>query len=156
MEQALSDRPGASPPAEVDAHLRDCADCARRAATLESIPALIAAGAEAAGTDHGRPLYDGALRARTLAAAARQTSALERRLAWLVAPAGALVVLISFALPAWLLSIPLSNLLDSRVLALGLALLAVHATGVIPAGLCTILALRHRATAHRLEEVFHE
>ena len=146
IDHAASDAPGAPRPATVEAHLRDCAACARQATTLDSIPALLA----------GAPLYDGALHARTLAVVVPRPSARDRRLAWVVAPAGALAVTLSFALPTWLLSIPLSNLLNSQLAALGLALFAVHAAGVIPAGLCTVLVLRRRAPSVGLEEVFHE
>jgi len=151
IDRALSDRPREALSADADAHLRDCPACARRAGTLAATPALLATAADASA-----PLYPGALRGRTLAAIATRPAPRYRRLAWAIAPAGALALLLSFALPAWLLSIPLSNLLNSEVLALAVALFVVHAAGVVPAGLCTVLALRHRATGTRLEEVFHE
>lgn len=146
IDHAASDAPAERRPAELEAHLRDCAACARQSALLESVPAILA----------GAPLYDRALRARTLATLATRRGGPDKRLAWIVAPVGALAVLLSFALPTWLLSIPLSNLLNSNVLALALALFVVHAAGVLPAGFCTVMALRQRTHGIRLEEVFHE
>jgi hypothetical protein len=103
----------------------------------------------------GKTLYGPDLRRRSLAAVEARVEARQRRLAWLLAPGAALVVLLTFALPAWLLSIPLTGLLDSDILGVGLALVIIHVLGLIPAGLCTVFVLRHHVRQTRLEEVFH-
>ena len=105
---------------------------------------------------HSAPLYDEALRRRTLEAVSTNTESRDRRLAWIVAPVAVLALLVSFALPAWLLSIPIGKVVESQLLALGLGLFIIHVAGILPAGLCTVLALRHRERDGRLEEVFHE
>jgi hypothetical protein len=105
---------------------------------------------------HPGPLYDEVLRRRTLEAVNSNTESRDRRLAWVVAPVAALALMVSFALPAWLLSIPIMKVVESQLLALALGLFIVHVAGVLPAGLCTVLALRHRERDGRLEEVFHE
>lgn len=105
---------------------------------------------------HPGPLYGEALRRRTLERVETDTGSRDRRLAWIVAPVAALALVVSFALPAWLLSIPIMRVVESQVLALALGLFIVHVAGVLPAGLCTVLALRNRERDGRLEEVFHE
>jgi hypothetical protein len=146
LDQALTEAPDAAAPAELEAHLARCLPCERYAAGLRSAPALLG----------GQHLFGADLRRRTVAAIEARAEAKQRRLAWLLAPAAALVIFLSFALPAWLLSIPLSGIVGSDALALALGLVIVHALGAIPAGLCTVLVLRHRLQQNRLEEVFHE
>jgi hypothetical protein len=146
LERALAEPPGSARPVELEAHLERCPSCARYAAALRSAPTLLG----------GQGLFGSDLRRRTVAAIEARAEAKQRRLAWLLAPAAALVIFLSFALPAWLLSIPLSGLLGSDLLALAVGLFIVHVLGVIPAGLCTLLLLRHRLQQNRLEEAFHE
>ena len=104
---------------------------------------------------HPRPLYGDALRRSTLDRVRAHAESRDHRLAWMIAPAAALALMVSFVLPAWLLSIPISRVVESQLLALALGLFIVHVAGVLPAGLCTVLALRHRERDGRLEEVFH-
>ena len=145
LDRAMADRPVESLPDAMEDHLRACAACARHAEGLRSAPALFTRP----------PLYDNALRARTREAVESRAESRDRRVAWLAAPAAALTIFMSFAVPTWLLSIPLSSLVESDLLALALALFIVQAAGVIPAGFCTVLAMRRHAPGGDLEEVFN-
>jgi len=112
LDRALARSPGATIPEGGAAHLRDCPSCARYEESMRIAPRLFSTG----------PLYGAALRRRTLERVETDTRSRDRRLAWLVAPVAALVLLVSFVLPGWLLSIPISNLVESQLLALALGL----------------------------------
>jgi hypothetical protein len=133
------------PPA-IAAHLQDCGLCRRYAEGLRLAPTLFASTS----------LYGAGLKHRSLAAVARAADSGDWQLGLLLAPAGAVSVLVSFLLQMYFVNLTLSKVFDSALLIWTVSFVAVSTIVVVAGGLCLTLLWRCRMQGHRLQEVSHD